>query len=191
MTTALKQRFLFLAVIPLLVATFVTAPSLSASATPSNHRNPLENIPITGTIENGGSFTGTASVVSFAQNATTGQLEANALLSGVLKDASGHVLGRVANEYVTLPATLTSSAAGADQPAATCSILHLTLGPLDLNLLGLVVHLNRVVLDITAVSGPGNLLGNLLCAIAHLLDGGPLSQVVDLLNRVIDLLGTL
>ncbi len=42
-------------------------------------------------------------------------------------------------------------------------ILNLALGPLDLNLLGLVVHLNQVVLNITAEGGPGNLLGN-LCA---------------------------
>jgi hypothetical protein len=46
--------------------------------------------------------------------------------------------------------------------SGTCDILHLTLGPLDLNLLGLMVHLDRVVLDITAQSGPGQLLGNLL-----------------------------
>ena len=43
--------------------------------------------------------------------------------------------------------------------AARCSILRLVLGPLHLDLLGLVVDLNRVVLRITAVSGPGNLLG--------------------------------
>ena len=52
-------------------------------------------------------------------------------------------------------------------------------GPLDLNLLGLTVHLNEVVLDITAVPGAGNLLGNLLCAVANLLNG-----------LSIDLLGT-
>ena len=46
------------------------------------------------------------------------------------------------------------------------------LGPLDLNLLGLEIHLQRVVLDIVAVAGAGNLLGNLLCAVAGLLDGG-------------------
>jgi hypothetical protein len=34
--------------------------------------------------------------------------------------------------------------------------------PLDLNLLGLAIHLDRILLDITAQSGPGNLLGNLL-----------------------------
>jgi len=43
------------------------------------------------------------------------------------------------------------------------------LGPLDLNVLGLTVHLNQVVLNITAVPGAGNLLGNLLCAAANLL----------------------
>lgn len=69
---------------------------------------------------------------------------------------------------------------------ATCEILHLELGPLNLNLLGLVVNLNQIVLDITAVPGPGNLLGNLLCAIAGLLDrGGPLQQLVTLLNQLL------
>lgn len=71
---------------------------------------------------------------------------------------------------------------------ATCDILHLVLGPLDLDLLGLKVHLDRVVLDIVAETGPGNLLGNLLCAITGLLDGGlggVLGRLTDLLNRVL------
>jgi hypothetical protein len=60
------------------------------------------------------------------------------------------------------------------------------LGPLDLNLLGLMVHLNQVVLDITAVPGAGNLLGNLLCAVAGLLDqGGPLQGLINLLNQIL------
>jgi hypothetical protein len=71
------------------------------------------------------------------------------------------------------------------QPTA-CPVLHLELGPLDLNLLGLRVQLNQVVLDITAVPGPGNLLGNLLCAIAGLLNGVDLSGVLgDLLQRLL------
>jgi hypothetical protein len=37
---------------------------------------------------------------------------------------------------------------------ASCDILTLTLGPLDLNLQGLVIHLNQVVLTINAVPGP-------------------------------------
>jgi hypothetical protein len=67
------------------------------------------------------------------------------------------------------------------------------LGPLDLNLLGLAVHLNTVVLDITAIPGAGNLLGNLLCAVAGLLDGAslPLGQIGALLNQILALLGLL
>lgn len=73
-----------------------------------------------------------------------------------------------------------------------CKILNLTLGPLHLNLLGLVVNLNKVHLTITAVRGPGNLLGNLLCAVAHLLDGtAPAAKKAALLNDVAGTLGIL
>src|SRR3954469_22090120 len=46
-----------------------------------------------------------------------------------------------------------------------CPILDLTLGPLDLNLLGLIVHLDQVHLTITADSR-GGILGQLLCGLA-------------------------
>jgi hypothetical protein len=71
---------------------------------------------------------------------------------------------------------------------ATCDILHLVLAPLDLNLLGLKVHLDRVLLNIVAQSGAGNLLGNLLCAVTHLLDNGLqglLGRLTNLLNRIL------
>jgi hypothetical protein len=45
-----------------------------------------------------------------------------------------------------------------------CPILDLTLGPVDLNLLGVLVHLDTVHLVITADSD-GGLLGRLLCAL--------------------------
>ncbi len=59
------------------------------------------------------------------------------------------------------------------------------------NLLGLQVSLSQIVLDITAVPGPGNLLGNLLCAVAGLLDGSNASgnAITNLLNRLLGLLG--
>src|ERR671936_1649496 len=53
-----------------------------------------------------------------------------------------------------------------------CPILDLTLGPLDLNLLGLMVHLDTVHLTITADS-EGGLLGSLLCSLAGRGGGGP------------------
>ena len=83
----------------------------------------------------------------------------------------------------------TTGAVGAGVTAASCDILNLVLGPLDLNLLGLEVHLNQVVLDIIATTGAGNLLGNLLCAVAGLLDGGgPLGQIAGLLNQILAIL---
>jgi hypothetical protein len=72
-----------------------------------------------------------------------------------------------------------------------CQILDLTLGPLNLNLLGLVVTLNQVHLNITAVPGPGNLLGNLLCSVTHLLDSGNTAGLQSLLNILNGLLGGL
>jgi hypothetical protein len=56
--------------------------------------------------------------------------------------------------------------------APSCAILNLVLGPLHLDLLGLVVDLNRVVLNIVGQTGAGNLLGNLLCSLTGILDGG-------------------
>jgi hypothetical protein len=82
----------------------------------------------------------------------------------------------------------TRSAAREAVQAAPCDILHLVLGPLHLDLLGLQIDLNRVVLNIVAQPGPGNLLGNLLCAVAGLLDGGLdglLGRIARLLNRIL------
>jgi hypothetical protein len=48
----------------------------------------------------------------------------------------------------------------------------------------------RSKLDITAVRGPGNLLGNLLCAVAGLLDGGgPGNLLNNLLRNINRILG--
>lgn len=78
-----------------------------------------------------------------------------------------------------------------------CNILNLVLGPLDLNVLGLEIHLDQVVLDIIAQPGAGNLLGNLLCQVAGLLDGtslggilgDALTQIVGILNNLLEQLG--
>lgn len=51
-------------------------------------------------------------------------------------------------------------------PAGTCSILDLVLGPLHLDLLGLVIDLNRVHLSITG-NPAGGILGRLLCGLAN------------------------
>jgi hypothetical protein len=75
------------------------------------------------------------------------------------------------------------------QQAPSCAILGLVLGPLHLDILGLVIDLNRVVLNIVGQTGAGNLLGNLLCALTGILDGGLiltrfLSVVTELLAAI-------
>jgi hypothetical protein len=75
------------------------------------------------------------------------------------------------------------------QQAPSCAILSLVLGPLHLDVLGLVIDLNRVVLNIVGQTGAGNLLGNLLCALTGILDGGLvltrfLSVVTELLAAI-------
>jgi len=70
----------------------------------------------------------------------------------------------------------TGSTGGSGSTNAGTNVLTLSLGPVNLNLLGLNVHLDNcnngpVTVSITAVPGPGNLLGNLISKLAHLLDG--------------------
>ena len=47
-----------------------------------------------------------------------------------------------------------------------CPVLSLVLGPLHLDLLGLVVDLNQVNLTITATP-EGGALGDLFCSLSH------------------------
>ncbi len=70
--------------------------------------------------------------------------------------------------------------------ATTCAILHLDIGPISLDLFGRQVNLSRIVLDVTAQAGAGNLLGNLLCAVAGLLDqpGGLARLLNDILGII-------
>jgi hypothetical protein len=135
-------------------------------------------VPIVGTIPGvpGGSFVGSFTLQRFA--VVDGAVAAVGRLTGTLTGPGG--VTTTILQTLRLPIPI-------GNVQATCDILHLELGPLDLNLLGLVVHLNQIVLDIDAQSGPGNLLGNLLCSVAGLLDnpGG----LATLLNRILALLG--
>jgi hypothetical protein len=147
---------------------------------------------VTGTFTNAdgtGTFTGTFTPRKF--RVVNGVLEATGLLKGTLVDANGTTLGTV-SQTVTDTINTTKAANhtnAANAPAVGCGILNLTLGPLNLNLLGLVVQLNQVHLTITAVPGAGNLLGNLLCDVANLLNGGgALSGLSALLNAILALL---
>jgi hypothetical protein len=78
-------------------------------------------------------------------------------LSTAVRRHRGHVLRFSA--YLN-PTATTSAASN-----ATCPVLDLVVGPLNLQLLGLVVDLNRVHLAVTATRGRGA-LGDLFCKLA-------------------------
>jgi hypothetical protein len=97
--------------------------------------------------------------------------------------------GTLIEAFSKAPASLTARG-GPTQP--TCPILILDIGAIHLDLLGLTVDLAPVHLNISAESGSGNLLGNLLCAVANLLNGGGLaSQIQNLLTQINALLAAL
>jgi len=101
-----------------------------------------------------------------------GQLVANVIVTL-------DVVGRTVTRELEVPLDLGGSPGAAGQ----CDILNLALGPIDLDLLGLVVELDDceggpITVDIVAVEG-GGLLGDLLCGIAgDLLDGINLGDIL-------------
>jgi len=128
------------------------------------------------TIAGVGTFVGSFTPTGFTTQ--NGQLWVTGLVQGTFTDVKG-VTQEVSQTVTT---TVTSAA-----PSGSCRVLDLDLGPLHLDLLGLVVDLNQVNLDIVAQQGPGNLLGNLLCAVANLLNGGNTGGLATLLNRLLGL----
>ena len=158
--------------------------------------------PVTGTTEDGRKVRGKFTPENVVQ--TADGLAVEGVVSGLI---TGKGKAKRFSEDVTMTVESVNGRTLGDAPQAgkagmaaaaavappSCDILNLVLGPLDLNLLGLEVHLDQVVLDIVAKSGAGQLLGNLLCQVAGLLDGGLdlgaiLGQITGLLN---DILGAL
>jgi hypothetical protein len=149
---------------------------------------------IVGHTSRGQSVTGTFVPLRFVKRG--GHLKVRGLVQGVIHNANGTTstfakMRTLSVKSIDGRSTRHLTASRTAVAARTCGILNLVLGPLDLNLLGLQVHLDRVVLNVTAVSGAGNLLGNLLCSVAGLLDGGLsglLGQVQSLLNQILGVL---
>jgi hypothetical protein len=149
-----------------LIAAAAVAPASAAPATATS-------VPIVGSGP-GSTFTGTLNLTRFATQ--NGALVAVGTLTGSLTNTATGVVTSIV-QTVSLPAAVTNP---------TCPILHLDLGPLSIDLLGLHVDLSRVVLDITAEAGAGNLLGNLLCSVANLLNDP--SGLARVLNQILALL---
>jgi hypothetical protein len=156
---------------------------------------------IKGVAKNGKRFTGTYGIQRFMVTSVGGQRAVYAI--GTLKGKLGGV--PVTRYNVKMPAKLAGASGLATTAQATCPVLNLVLGPIDLNLLGLEVKLGGgtnanlpIVLNITAHQG-GGLLGDLLCGLSNALSGPgilstlntELQQLSATLNSLISLLGGL
>ena len=155
----------------------------AASAAPKSQPAPAANA-VTGLTQQ---LTGTQGNLAYNLTATitklvnqNGQLLATGTLTGTVTNTVSGLVTTLTNQPFSVP--VTGLAAG-----NSCTILDLTLGPLHLDLLGLVVDLNQVHLTITGQQGPGNLLGNLLCGLANALNGGGGGGIANLLNRLLGL----
>src|SRR5687768_17285724 len=131
------------------IAALATLAMFAAVATPTVSAAPKQqpplSVPVVGTVPTGETFTGTLAVTSFAVQ--DGQVVARGVLTGILTSLTG------------VPTTIVSAVAAPVRVAdTTCEILHLDIAPIFLDLLGLQVSLSRVVLDVVAQAGAGNLL---------------------------------
>lgn len=121
-----------------------------------------------------------------------------AFLASLTAAQQGALLAALAALLNQALGVATSSRARPAVTGPACEILTLSLGPIDLNLLGLRVQLDNceggpVTVRITAI--PGALLGDLLCGLARLLQRGSLNQIARQLQAIAgaltDLLGGL
>lgn len=152
--------------------------------------NILENLKVAGDVTDlAGDVTQDnflVSITSFSYDEERGLLAC-----GTIANTAGTISGT----FEDVEATLTEGSGAANaRVERRCQVLFLDLGPIFLDVLGLEVDLSQVVLDLTAVSGSGNLLGNLLCAVVGLLDPitgltDAIGAVTNLVDRINNLLG--
>jgi hypothetical protein len=178
-TVAMLLGLIMLSLMPLSISAAArksSAPALTETGAMLLAQADGVTVPVTGTTSKGGKFAGSFNIKKFS--VVNNQIVVVGTLTGTIQNAVGNVIGTVL-KTVSMLVTF---------HGASCDILHLELGPLDLDLLGLQVHLDKIVLDIDA-DPTGGLLGSLLCAVANLLNGGgALADIVSLLNQILDLL---
>ena len=164
-------------------------------------------LPASGSFARGGQFTGSITINRFEQRGN--QIVAKGLVTGVLS-RGGQTLGSAFVGEVTWPvavrvggqvlASTPAPAAAGMKPVSYraetrppammlvaqegCQVVNLALGPLDIDVLGVQLHLDPVALNLTGAAGTP--LGDLVCAVADLL--GNVAGLVNLLNSILGLL---
>ena len=174
--TLLSRFHLAAAAAMLSCALMLGAASTAGAQTPT--QDLTKKIDVTGTAKNGKKFKGTYTINRFISRG-------DSVLVGKLTGRLKH--RRVSRTGVRIPVTGFAEQGAAQRRSPVCRILTLTLGPLDLNLLGLRIQLNQVNLRITAIPADG-LLGDLLCSITNLLNPPALlgSNLAAVLERDLD-----
>ena len=172
-----------------LAALVACATALGAAGTASaQDRAPLtQKVAVTG-VNKGKNFKGTYTIQRFTTSG--GKLVAVGKLTGTLKNR------RVSRNNVRMPATLAQAAQSSQVPPAplpvpSCPLLHLDLGPINLNLLGLVVRTNRILVFIDGIPSSetgGGLLGDIVCLLSNVvLPPTPATQAAKALSAVLAL----
>ena len=175
------RRLLLIPAIATILAMGAPMAAFAATATPEAANPapaPTGNlvIDIVQTLANGSVIDAVATVTDVS--VVNGVLTATGTITGTVTSVAGTVTQFTSN--FTAPLSVVS---------ATCDILTLNVGAIHLDLLGLVVDTSPIDVLISAAAAPGNLLGNLLCAVAHLLDGNAsLNAIAALLDHIIAIL---
>ena len=130
-----------------LIAAGVVAAVSIASAEPAASAN----VPVTGTAPGGLTFVGTMAVTNAA--AQNGQEYAVGTVSGTLRDAAGNTVG-----------TVTAAPAQAPVSGDPCTLASFSIGPFDISVAGITVHIDAIGGSVE-LSG---LLGNILCPLLGL-----------------------
>ena len=166
-------------------ATPTTSAKVSAELAELRH-GALE-VPIAGAVAGGGTFSGTVTINEF--KARDGQVVAMGIVKGSLTTAAGTPAGTALAGPIAFPVQVSPGGQAASvrtdvTPQATCDILHLEIGAVTLNLLGLQVTTLPIGIDISGDSS--GLLGQLICLILATL--GNVLRLIDLLNLLLGLL---
>lgn len=138
-------------------------------------------VPVTGTLSDGGTFEGRIINPDVSYESATDTLLISGLLRGRATQSDG-TTERIRQEFTTRLSV--------SQQQEECEILDLDIGRINLDLLGLVVNIAPIHINVTAVPGAGNLLGNLLCALVGLLDDLSGPDLADFLDGLLGALFT-
>ena len=139
-------------VVPVTVVAAILAVAVGASPASASPRSPIASAPVTATSPAAGRLVVDVRVTRFVQRAQ--RVRAQGVVTATLQGVGG------------TPTTVRQRVLLQVRPGATCQILVLTLDQLNLVLLGVTVHLDRVELRVTGRRA-GGVLGQLFCSLAN------------------------